>query len=164
MLWTHETLPKDIYPCIWIISVKHCTVTSRMIWTCDLLNNESVWICLLITSQQDAVLLECSLRFSRVNFLLSRAGTPFTDAREALRVSQEQAAAEDSQRSCWGSAPSRDGWVQTLLTSLSVCWRTPKELPQNTNNYVSFRVSVCVSVFVKGIWVSSKLSGDRKVE
>lgn len=29
-----------------------------------------------------------------------RAGTPFADARAALRVSQEQAAAEDSQRSC----------------------------------------------------------------
>lgn len=29
-----------------------------------------------------------------------RAGTPFADAREALGVSQEQAAAKDSQRSC----------------------------------------------------------------
>lgn len=28
------------------------------------------------------------------------AGTPFADAREALRVPQEQAAAADSQRSC----------------------------------------------------------------
>lgn len=38
----------------------------------------------------DSVLTLCSLR----------AGTPFADAREALRVSQEQATAADSQRSC----------------------------------------------------------------
>lgn len=40
------------------------------------------------------------------------AGTPLTDARKALRVPQEQAAAPDSQCSCWGTTPSRDGWAQ----------------------------------------------------
>ena len=49
-------------------------------------------------------LTRCSLSLSP-----SLVGSPSADAREALRVPQEQAPAADGQRSRWGAAASRDG-------------------------------------------------------
>lgn len=67
---------------------KECTVA--FVCSCSVQNIRiqyfrSVCVC---------VLTLCSLS------LCVCAGTPFADAREALRVSQEQATAADSQRSC----------------------------------------------------------------
>lgn len=45
------------------------------------------------------ILCVCALTLCALSLSL-RAGSPAADAREALRVSQEQAAAADSQRSC----------------------------------------------------------------
>lgn len=44
--------------------------------------------------------------FALTFYLCSPAGSPFVDARAALRVAQEQAAATDGQRACGGEAPS----------------------------------------------------------
>lgn len=62
-----------------------------------------VCVFMFCTEHQDTVLQECVCLCIDLVLSLSLcvcAGTPFADAREALRVSQEQATAADSQRSC----------------------------------------------------------------
>lgn len=86
-----------------------------MFWTGDddSLLQQSVFIC---ADHQNAELQDCVSKYWPCALILSLSfpGTPFTDAREALGVAEEQAAAADSQCSRRGKAPSWDGWADKL--------------------------------------------------